>query len=171
MDEDEQNVPADQSEMLAELKEPQNEDISPSPASPKVAEAPPEPVKEDPSPKIEEPVLLKDELAVDKSMKKDGNKIENSKRIDDKSALNKTSSSKISDHPLFKISPEIVELSETPVIMYYIFEKVWKRFEAKNYIDTVVIPKQPQFVADEMLKFTPYIIENFTFDHDEGEVF
>lgn len=55
--------------------------------------------------------------------------------------------------------------------MDYILEKIWKRFEAIIYIDHEVLPKQDKYVQDDLLKFGPFLTDNFNFIHDSGENF
>ena len=69
----------------------------------------------------------------------------------------------------FQISKDVVEFAAPIMIANYIIEKVWKRFEAKQYIENVIYPKAGAYVQDEVLKYTPYLIDKFNYDHDLGE--
>ena len=79
----------------------------------------------------------------------------------------RTHVSKESEIQPFKISEETVAQASTLPVIHYIIEKIWRRFEAREYIENVVIPKQPKHIEDSIFKYVPFIMADFLPDPGE----
>lgn len=71
--------------------------------------------------------------------------------------------------PGFVISKDTLDFAAPFMVANYVIDKIYKRFEARQYITKVIYPKLPNFVLDDTLKYTPFLLENFEFPYDIGE--
>jgi hypothetical protein len=52
-----------------------------------------------------------------------------------------------SPETVYQISPETVEFSSALPVANYIIDKLFRRFEARHYIDTVILPKEGNYIT------------------------
>jgi len=68
------------------------------------------------------------------------------------------------------MDPEIHGLAMPIIAAKYAFEKIFTRFECREYIDNTVLPKLNDYIAEESCKYAPILMDGFSFPHDTGEL-
>ncbi|CAI2387241.1 unnamed protein product [Moneuplotes crassus] len=81
---------------------------------------------------------------------------------------NKNSENKLGNAAL-KMDPFINDLAMPYVAARYVLDKIWTRFECRDYIDNTLLPKLDSHIHNETLKYAPLLLEKYSFFHDEGE--
>lgn len=93
----------------------------------------------------------------------------NTSKRSDINKSHENAAAKPSKPAAFKISKESVKFSAAISASEYVISKIWKRFEARQYIESVIYPKVGAYIQDEVFKFGPYLLDKYDFAHDTGE--